>query len=210
MFLTIESARLPCCTTLSRLPFSMSGQLVDLGAQACRRAGALAAPRCSSSISSADSDEKLLTKFSGFLISCAMPAVSWPSEASFSVWTSRSCAVRRSSSDRASSRGARLHLLEQPHVLDRDHRLVGEGLDQLDLLVGERPHLRARQREDADRLALAQQRHAEDGAEAAEPLRLAKRVFRIGSARRECGRPCLRAARAPVTPSRVRLDRMSL
>ena len=31
--------------------------------------------------------EKLLTKLSGFLISCAMPAVSWPSEASFSVWT---------------------------------------------------------------------------------------------------------------------------
>ena len=35
---------------------------------------------------------------------------------------------------------ARLHLVEQPHVLDRDHRLVGEGRDQFDLLVGERPH----------------------------------------------------------------------
>ena len=35
---------------------------------------------------------------------------------------------------------ARLHLVEQPHVLDRDHRLVGEGRDQLDLLVGEWPH----------------------------------------------------------------------
>ena len=33
-----------------------------------------------------------------------MPAVSWPSEASFSVWTRRSCAVRKSSSDFASSR----------------------------------------------------------------------------------------------------------
>ena len=30
------------------------------------------------------------------------------------------------SSDSVSSRGARLHLVEQPHVLDRDHRLVGE------------------------------------------------------------------------------------
>ena len=39
---------------------------------------------------------------------------------------------------------ARLHLVEQPHVLDRDHRLVGEGRDQLDLLVGERPHRCAR------------------------------------------------------------------
>ena len=49
-------------------------------------------------------DPKLLTKLSGFLISCAMPAVSWPSEASFSVWTSRSWAVRSSSSDLANSR----------------------------------------------------------------------------------------------------------
>ena len=37
-------------------------------------------------------------------------------------------------SDSRSSSRARLHLVEQPHVLDRDHRLVGEGLDQLDLL----------------------------------------------------------------------------
>ena len=40
---------------------------------------------------------------------------------------------------------ARLHLVEQPHVLDSDHRLVGEGLDQLDLLVGERTHALAMQ-----------------------------------------------------------------
>ena len=32
-----------------------------------------------------------------------------------------------------------LRLVEQPHVLDRDHRLVGEGLQQLDLLLAERP-----------------------------------------------------------------------
>ena len=32
---------------------------------------------------------------------------------------------------------ARLHLLEQPRVLDGDDGLVGEGLEQLDLLVGE-------------------------------------------------------------------------
>ena len=40
----------------------------------------------------------------------------------------------------ALGRGARfLRLLEQPRVLDRDHRLVGEGLEQRQLLVGERP-----------------------------------------------------------------------
>ena len=33
--------------------------------------------------------------------------------------------------------GPGLHFLEQPHVADGDHRLVGEGLQQSDLLVGE-------------------------------------------------------------------------
>ena len=33
--------------------------------------------------------------------------------------------------------GARLNLVEQPHVLDRDHGLIGEGLQQLDMVVGE-------------------------------------------------------------------------
>ena len=30
--------------------------------------------------------------------------------------------------------GALLHLVEQPNILDRDHRLVGEGGDEIDLL----------------------------------------------------------------------------
>ena len=46
--------------------------------------------------------------------------------------------------------GARLHLLEQPHVLDGDHRLIGEGGDQLDLLVGEWPYGVTHQQHDAD------------------------------------------------------------
>ena len=33
-----------------------------------------------------------------------------------------------------------LDFVEQPHILNRDHRLVGEGLHQLDLLVGEWSH----------------------------------------------------------------------
>ena len=37
--------------------------------------------------------------------------------------------------------------LEQAHVLDRDHRLVGEGLDELDLALGERARLRRAERE---------------------------------------------------------------
>ena len=60
--------------------------------------------------------------------------------------------------------GARLHLVEQPHVLDRDHRLVGEGLDQLDLLIGERLDASLSITDHADRLALAQHRHTQHGA----------------------------------------------
>ena len=49
-----------------------------------------------------------------------------------------------------------LDFVEQPHVLDRDHRLVGEGRDQLDLLVGERPHRAPHQGNDANRTPFAQ------------------------------------------------------
>ena len=45
------------------------------------------------------------------------------------------------SSASVSSRVPRLQLREQAHVLDGDDRLVGEGLQQRDLLVGERPDL---------------------------------------------------------------------
>ena len=43
----------------------------------------------------------------------------------------------------AQFRVALLEFLEQPHVLDGDHRLIGEGFEQRDLLVGERTDLRA-------------------------------------------------------------------
>ena len=44
----------------------------------------------------------------------------------------------------AQFRVALLELLKQPHVLDGDHGLVGEGLEQGDLLVGERTDFRRR------------------------------------------------------------------
>ena len=60
--------------------------------------------------------------------------------------------------------GAGLHLVEQPHVLDRDHRLVGEGGEQLDLLISERLNVEPRRHQDADELPVAQQRHAQHSA----------------------------------------------
>src|SRR5262245_65191329 len=47
----------------------------------------------------------------------------------------------------------RLHLVEQPHVLDRDHRLVSEGGNQLDLLVGEGLDLAHDQDDDPEEFA---------------------------------------------------------
>ena len=44
-----------------------------------------------SSINSVFTSEKLLTKFKGFCISCAIPAVSSPSDANFSDCISRAC-----------------------------------------------------------------------------------------------------------------------
>jgi hypothetical protein len=55
---------------------------------------------------------------------------------------------------------ARLHLLEQPHVLDRDHCLVGEGLEQLFLRLRDRSGLGPADDDDAERITLAQHRHA--------------------------------------------------
>ena len=45
----------------------------------------------------------------------------------------------------------RLHLVEQAHVLDGDDRLVGEGLQQLDVMRGERARLPAGDADDPDR-----------------------------------------------------------
>src|SRR3954464_7304634 len=50
---------------------------------------------------------------------------------------------------------ARLYLIEQPHILDRDHRLIGEGPDKLDVVGGERSGLLARDADDADWRAAA-------------------------------------------------------
>jgi len=46
-------------------------------------------------------------------------------------------------------------------VLDRDHRLIGESRDQLDLLFGEWLYDQMCEHEDADRFVATQQRNAE-------------------------------------------------
>ena len=62
------------------------------------------------------------------------------------------------SSDFGEIVGALAQFVEQPHVLDGDDGLGGEGLEQLDLLVGNGPHFRPRRRSRADRSVLLEHR----------------------------------------------------
>src|SRR5262249_2312837 len=52
---------------------------------------------------------------------------------------------------------ALLQFLEQPHVLDGDHRLVGKGLQKSDLLGSERTRLDSSNKDRAERCTLAEQ-----------------------------------------------------
>ena len=72
-----------------------------------------------------------------------------------------------------------LNFVEQPHVLDRDHRLIGENGDQLDLPLGEWAHGAPRQREHADWRSFTHERHAEHGVHPPELLRFGKLIVRV-------------------------------
>src|SRR5262249_39468450 len=73
-----------------------------------------------------------------------------------------------------------LHLIEQPHVLDRDHRLVGEGCYQLDLLFGKGLYSLAPESDHADRHILPQERHAQRSSSLSEAGRFRYGVFWVG------------------------------
>ena len=98
------------------------------------------------------------------------------------------------SSDSVSSPGARLHLIEQTCVFDRNHRLVGKGSHQLNLLVSERIDYRSGQHQDADRRRPPRVRGtAKNGAHPSNPTTPSTRgPLRVHQNRldiRECVRP---------------------
>src|SRR6516225_3657287 len=93
MPLTMPSARLPCSAILSRLPRSISttsSTAARSSLPSAATAGAVVS--FSSCNSSPDSSAKLFTKLSGFLISCAIPAVNWPRAAIFCACSRLACA----------------------------------------------------------------------------------------------------------------------
>src|SRR5687767_11869814 len=58
---------------------------------------------------------------------------------------------------------ALLEFFEQPHVLNRNDRLIGEGFEQRDLFVSKRSHLCAADQYSADGNTFTEQRRCEDG-----------------------------------------------
>ncbi len=71
---------------------------------------------------------------------------------------------------------ARLELLEQAHVLDGDHGLVAEGLQELDMAGGELPRLGPLDDDDSDRGAVGSNHR---DAEQTPPLSLDRHVLRV-------------------------------
>ena len=75
---------------------------------------------------------------------------------------------------------ARLQLGEQADVLDGDDGLVGEGLQELDVAVGEGAGFGARDDDRANGLAIAQHRHREHASPAAGLARPSVAIHRVG------------------------------
>ena len=106
--------------------------------------------------------------------------------------------------------GALLHLVEQPHVLDRDHRLVGEGGQQLNLPFRKRDGFRFANRNRADRFAVAQHGNRHRGA----PIPCQSKFVGIRRVREHIGHMGDRAVQdrpsrrqRPVGPLGIRLQK---
>src|SRR5262249_15730756 len=99
--------------------------------------------------------------------------------------------------------GARLPLLEQPHVLDRDHRLIGEGGSKLDLLVGEGLDSSALENDHTDRRSFPYQRNAENGADTGETCPLQESEFGIGLNIRDMNDAAIDKARPAALPRSI-------
>src|SRR5262249_57253074 len=99
-------------------------------------------------------------------------------------------------------------LVEQARIFDRNHRLGGEVLQQLNLLVAERLHLLTVEGQVSDRLALLEHGHYDDGTNAGEldagdhagvALGI-RRVVQEGSDVHEASRSQRLATRRAATP----------
>src|SRR6266480_3850815 len=85
---------------------------------------------------------------------------------------------------------------EQANVLDRNHCLVGEGGDQLDLPLGERINPGTCQKQNPDRSSLTQERNTERGAIVSDQYEAAQIILRISLNIEDVNRFCLKQSPA--------------
>jgi hypothetical protein len=102
-----------------------------------------------------------------------------------------------------------LGLVEQTDVLERDRRLIAEGLQQGDLALGERAHLQSTKEDRAERPPLAEQRYDDDRAMAValRELRAERKAGSFGKHVRNVHRPPLEER---PTGNRLAVDRERL
>jgi len=113
-------------------------------------------------MSSTETAEKLLTKLSGFLISCAIPAGQLPQRRKLlrlheAILRGPQIPWRLGQFARAT-----LNVLEQARILDRHHRLICKGLQQLNGGFCELARCLAPDHERAHDLARAEGRNDQD------------------------------------------------
>src|SRR5262249_28139855 len=90
---------------------------------------------------------------------------------------------------------------------DRDHRLVGEGIDKLNLFFCEWPHGTMEQHDHADRISFAQHGYREDSAMPRSLLRCGPCVCRISQDISNLDKPACQQG-TPRDRTAIRLERM--
>ena len=126
-----------------------------------------------------------------------------PSTSPVAVWCS---SASRNSALRS------LQFLEQPHVLDGDDGLVGEGLQQSDLFVRERSDFGAANYDRPDRNTFTQQRRRQAQSESrtcCSLLRVRETRFALGREDPGCGSICRSITARPVGVPRVQRSSIS-
>ena len=92
-----------------------------------------------------------------------------------------------------------LRLVEEADIVDGDDRLIGKCLQQLDLPIGVRARIGSRGVDDADRLAIAQHRHGENGPKAGL-YNGTRGIFGVGGDVRDMDDGAARIARPDAVP----------
>src|SRR5262252_10283147 len=101
-----------------------------------------------------------------------------------------------------------LKLREHPHILDGNDRLVGEGRDELYLIIGEGLRLHPFEGEDSDEGTLSEHRNSQQGSVASHALSFSHLIVGISQDVGNMNRPAFKRS-APGDRSSSGADRVS-